>query len=135
MQNELIEQGNDEMVPVENVNREELLLRLYDGAINHVQDAVKMIDAGSVKAEDLYCLGKAYWIVEHFAESLDRDRAPELCDGLESIYDSMLTHMTEAYTEMSSEPLVPVIHALKELRSTWADAISIASGEKIAPEA
>ncbi|MBN2528288.1 MAG: flagellar protein FliS [Deltaproteobacteria bacterium] len=129
----LHEHQNVERTPVvqvpQEVDRNELLLALYASAIRNVKQAKSEIDAGEKKAEEILCLGKAYWIIEHFIESLDFKVAPELCADLQSMYHSMMEHMTEAYTTMNSTPLIRVIAALEELHITWREAIAIARGE------
>jgi flagellin-specific chaperone FliS len=130
----LHEHQNVEQTPVvqvpEEVDRKELLVALYASAIRNVQQAKDEIDAGEKKAEELLTLGKAYWIVEYFIDSLDFEVAPELCADLQSLYHSMMEKMTEAYQTMKSEPLIPVIAALKELHMTWQEAVAIVSGEQ-----
>ena len=120
----LHEHQNVEQTPVvqvpEEVDRKELLVALYASAIRNVQQAKDEIDAGEKKSEELLTLGKAYWIVV----------APELCADLQSLYHSMMEKMTEAYQTMNSEPLIPVIAALKELHMTWQEAVAIVSGDQ-----
>ncbi|MBN2715524.1 MAG: flagellar protein FliS [Deltaproteobacteria bacterium] len=124
-----VEQSPVVQVPQE-VNRNELLLALYASAIRNVRQAKEEIDEGQKTAEEILSLGKAYWIIEHFIASLDAKAAPQLCADLESMYHSMMAHMTEAYSTMNSEPLVPVIAALESLHETWKEAIAIATGEQ-----
>ena len=135
MQYEKTEVPREQMVPVEQMNKEEMLMVLYDAAIRHTKDAMAQIDSGQVPAEELFSLGKAFGIVEQFMISLDYERAPELCEGLYEIYQSMQFQMHKAYDDMVSEPLIPVVQALSELRQTWAEAMDIAAGNKVAPEA
>lgn len=128
------EQQNVEQTPVvqipHEVDRKELLLALYASAIRNVKQAKEEMDAGQKSAEEILCLGKAYWIVEHFIDSLDFEIAPELCADLQSLYHSMMEKMTDAYNTMNSEPLLSVISALEELHMTWQEAIAISSGEQ-----
>lgn len=135
----LHEHQNVEQTPVvqvpQDVDRKELLLALYASAIRNTRQAKDEIDAGEKTAEEILCLGKAYWIIEHFIDSLDFDLAPELCRDLQSMYHSMMEHMTEAYNTMKSAPLIPVIAALEELHVTWQEAIAIASGDTAVREA
>lgn len=121
------EQTNVVPIPQE-MDRKELLLALYSSAIRNVKQAISEIDEGAKTAEEILCLGKAYWIIEYFIDSLDFELAPELCADLESMYHSMMEKMTEAYNSMTSAPLEPVLFALEELRMTWQEAIAISSG-------
>jgi flagellar secretion chaperone FliS len=113
------------------LNREEMLVNLYAAAIRHTEDAMEQITSGQFKPEELFSLGKAYAIVEQLIKALDYKRAPDLCKDLNSLYESMLFQMHEAYNFMNAEPLVPVVHALKELRDTWIEAIEIARGNSV----
>ncbi|MBN2341406.1 MAG: flagellar protein FliS [Deltaproteobacteria bacterium] len=136
MQNELRNVEQTPVVPIpKEMNRNELLLALYASAIRNVKQAREEIDSGDKTAEQLFSLGKAYWIIEHFIDSLDFDLAPELCADLQSLYHSMMEKMTDAYNTMTSEPLVPVISALEELHMTWQEAIAISSGTQQIREA
>ena len=131
MQYELQNVEQTPVVPIpEEVDRKELLLALYASAIRNVKQAKEEIDTGDKKAEEVLCLGKAYWIIEHFIDSLDFELAPELCADLQALYHSMMERMTEAYNTMNSESLIPVISALEELHMTWQEAVAISSGQE-----
>jgi len=121
--------------PAVQLNREEMLVSLYDAAIRHTEDAMSQIASGQYKPEELFSLGKAYAIVEQLIKSLDFTRAPDLCKDLNALYESMLFQMHEAYNFMNGEPLIPVVHALNELRDTWVEAIEIARGNSIVRKA
>jgi flagellar secretion chaperone FliS len=129
------ETGAQAAQPVVELNREEMLVNLYVAAIRHTEDAMAHITSGQFKPEELFSLGKAYAIVEQLNDSLDFDRAPDLCKDLRSLYESMLFQMHEAYNYMSAEPLVPVVHALNELRDTWIEAIELARGNRVLTKA
>jgi flagellar secretion chaperone FliS len=117
--------------PAVQLNREELLVTMYAAAIRHTEDAMEQITSGQFKPEELFSLGKAYTIVEQLNNSLDFDRAPDLCKDIRSLYESMLFQMHEAYNFMNAEPLVPVVHALNELRDTWIEAIELARSNSV----
>lgn len=125
---------NAEQTPVvpipQELDRKELLLALYASAIRNVKQAKDEIDSGEKTSEEILSLGKAYWIIEHFIDSLDFELAPELCADLEALYHSMMERMTEAYNTMNSESLKPVISALEELHVTWQEAISLSDGDQ-----
>jgi len=135
----LHEHENVEQTPViqvpEEVDRRDLLIALYASAIRNVRQAMVEIDSGEKQAEEILCLGKAYWIIEYFIDSLDFEVAPELCADLQSLYHSMMEKMTEAYSTMNSEPLISVVSALEELHVTWKEAIAIATGKQTVAEA
>ena len=100
-----------------------VLLLLYDGAIRFVKLAKDQIEAGNVSAKEV-SLSKAYAIISEFINSLDRDRAPDLCENLTQIYEFMLSKLTEANANMDSEPLDLVLGYLTDMRKTWSEAIA-----------
>ena len=100
-----------------------VLLLLYDGAIRFVGLAKDQIEAGNVAAKEV-SLAKAYAIINEFINSLDRDRAPDLCENLTQIYEFMLAKLTEANANMDPEPLRIVLGYLTDMRKTWAEAIA-----------
>ena len=99
-----------------------VLLLLYDGAIRFVRLAREQIEAGNTSAKEV-SLSKAYAIISEFINSLDREQAPELCENLTRIYEFMLTKLTEANTNMDTEPLDLVLRYLTDMRTTWSEAI------------
>jgi flagellar protein FliS len=103
--------------------QENVLLLLYDGAIRFVTLARDQIEEGNNSAKEI-SLAKAYAIISEFINSLDRNRAPELCENLAQIYEFMLAKLTEANATMNSEPLDIVIGYLTDMRKTWAEAIA-----------
>jgi len=100
-----------------------VLLLLYDGAIRFVSLAKDQIDAGNSSSKEV-SLAKAYAIISEFINSLDRDRAPDLCENLAQIYEFMLAKLTEANANMDSAPLDIVLGYLEDMRKTWAEAIA-----------
>lgn len=99
-----------------------VLLLLYDGAIRFVKLAREQIEAGNTSAKEV-SLSKVYAIISEFINSLDREQAPELCENLTQIYEFMLTKLTEANTNMDTEPLDIVLRYLTDMRHTWSEAI------------
>ncbi len=99
-----------------------VLITLYDAAIRFVGLAREQILAGNVQAKEL-TLGRAYAIITEFLNSLDHEKAPELCANLEQIYDFMLTQLEEANMKMDAGPLESVNEHLVSLRDAWAQVV------------
>ncbi len=112
-----------EEAPNGTVSQGNILVMLYDGAIRFVDLAKKQIDEGNALAKEI-SLAKAYAIIAEFINSLDHEKAPELCSNLQQIYEFMLVKITEANTEMNSEPLDLVRGYLTDMRRTWSEAVS-----------
>ncbi len=104
------------------VNPGEILLTLYDGAIHHVGQALEQIEAGDAVSKDI-SLNKAGAIISQFINSLDYDKAPELCTNLEQLYGFMIDQMVDANNNMNAKPLVPVLDHLSQLRDAWSQVV------------
>ncbi|MCP4606274.1 MAG: flagellar export chaperone FliS [Proteobacteria bacterium] len=122
MQQAIYQQQTHENIPVESPSPGTVLLRLYDAAIRFVGLAREQIKAGNVQAKEL-TLGKAYAIITEFMNSLDHEKAPELCNNLAQIYEFMLAQLEEANGNMDPKPLTPVMKQLADLRDAWAQVV------------
>jgi flagellar protein FliS len=71
------------------------------------------------KAENL---SKANAIINALLESLDAKDDSEVINNLASLYDYMLSRITDASIEKSVEPIDEVMLLLREIKSAW-DAI------------
>ncbi|MCU0662995.1 MAG: flagellar export chaperone FliS [Myxococcota bacterium] len=115
-------------VHVETSNPGQILIALYDAAIRNIQHGIERIDKRDYPGKGV-ALNKAYAIIAEFINALDFSVAPELCANLEGIYTFMLDQISEANTNMNSEPLQPVLRHLQSLRATWAEAVARTANE------
>ena len=115
---------------VETANPGRILLTLYDAAIRFVRLAMQQMREGNVSAKGI-TLSRAYAIIAEFIHALDHEKAPELCQNLEAIYNFMLEQLSEANAKVDPAPLEPVLNYLTDLRETWAQAVAEASKEKL----
>jgi flagellar protein FliS len=118
--------GSAQGVPTAPVGQGDVLLMLYDGAIRFVGLAKDQINSGNAGAKEI-SLAKAYAIISEFIQSLDHERAPELCSNLEQIYEFMLAKLAEANGNMDAAPLDIVLCHLTEMRETWSEAVARAT--------
>ena len=117
---------NVQNVPNAPAGQGDVLLMLYDGAIRFVGLAKDQIRSGNANAKEI-SLAKAYAIISEFINSLDHERAPDLCSNLEQIYEFMLCKLAEANGNMDAAPLDIVLGHLTEMRETWSEAVSRAT--------
>ena len=103
---------------------------LYDGAIKFGNQAKAAIIEGDVqKAHNLITRVQA--IIEEFQASLDRKY--EVSEGLELMYDYIARRLMDANIKKDPEILEEALGFIREMRSTWKEAMQIAKGAQQAP--
>jgi flagellar protein FliS len=128
MYNATYQQQRYRRTEVETANPGRILLTLYDAAIRFVRLATQQMKEGNIAAKGI-TLGRAYAIIAEFIHALDHEKAPELCQNLEAIYNFMLERLSEANAKVDPTPLEPVLTYLTELRETWSQAVARAAQE------
>jgi len=97
-----------------------VLVQLYDGAIRFMREACKHMDESDIANKGVK-LSKAHRIVTELQATLDKDKAPELCDQLDSLYDFVLHQITEANIKNDPTMIDPAINVLATLRGAWGE--------------
>ncbi|WP_457572970.1 flagellar export chaperone FliS [Desulfolithobacter sp.] len=111
---------------------EQLLLMLYDGAIRFSTLAIKAIEDNDIPKRAYY-INKASAIISELDATLDHDQDARLAENLDALYHYMLKEFMNANKDNDPEPLQNIIKMLKELRETWAEAITLAKNEQTEP--
>jgi flagellar protein FliS len=102
---------------------EELTLMLYNGLIKFIMIAQKAIEEKDVqKAHD--SIIRAQDILNEFKATLDMRY--EISHNLALLYDYFLDRLMEANIKKDAGILDEVLHFVRELRDTWAQAMKIA---------
>ena len=113
---------------IETASREQILIMLYDGAIqflNKAKVALKNNDHETAHNN----LISAQNIIQEFINSLDREIAPQLTQNLESLYEYFIRRLVHANIKKQIEPIDEVLSYLKSLKTTWEKAIILAQKE------
>ena len=95
-----------------------ILVQLYDGAIRFLREAAAHMDESDIANKGVK-LSKAHRIVTELQATLDKEKAPELCDQLDSLYDFVLHQITEANVKNESSMVEPAVNVLITLRDAW----------------
>ena len=95
-----------------------ILVQLYDGAIRFLREAAAHMDESDIANKGVK-LSKAHRIVTELQATLDKEKAPELCDQLDSLYDFVLHQITEANVKNESSMVEPAVNVLITLRYAW----------------
>ena len=104
-------------------NQGELLLMLYDGAINFLVRAQEEIEKKNY-AEKGMLISKAMDIIAELDGSLNMDKGGELSKNLHQLYMFCNSHLLKASIKMNAKFVEDVINILEGLRSAYAQVIN-----------
>ncbi len=113
---------------IETASREQILIILYDGAIQFLNKAKIAMANNEIEATHNNLMG-AQNIIQEFINSLDREVAPQLAENLTSLYEYFIRRLIHANIKKQVEPIDEVLKYLKSLKATWEKAILLAQQE------
>lgn len=113
---------------IHNSRRGDLLIALYDGAIQYATTAQKAIVEKDFEKKGMAISSTLAIVQELSANLVDKD-APDLCEQLRAMYQYMTDKLQYANIKMSPEPIDEVIKHLSDLRTTWSEAIKQARSQ------
>lgn len=114
---------------VETASNEKILIMLYDGAIQFLNKAKIALNEKNYEQSHNNLMG-AQRILEEFINTIDKEPNPELANNLINLYEYFITRLVQANIKHEIGPVDEVLKFLKDLKSTWEQAISIAQKEK-----
>lgn len=114
---------------IETASREQILIMLYDGAIQFLNKAKFAMENKDHEAIHNNLMG-AQNIIQEFINSMDREVAPQLAENLISLYEYFLRRLVQANMKKQLEPIDEVLKYLKSLKATWEQAIILAQKEE-----
>ena len=104
---------------VSTTDQGQLLLLLYDGALNYLQQARDKMLARDYAAKGIL-ISKVIDIVNELSASLNMDKGGSLAVNLNNLYLLCTARLLQANLKMSVESLDSVVHILSGLRSAYA---------------
>ncbi len=113
---------------IETASREQILIMLYDGAIQFLNKARVAIENRDHEASHNNLIG-AQNIIQEFINSMDREVAPQLAENLISLYEYFIRRLVQANMKKQIEPIDEVLKYLKSLKATWEQAIILSQKE------
>lgn len=114
---------------IETASREQILIMLYDGAIQFLNKAKIAMQNNEFEAIHNNLMG-AQNIIQEFINSMDREIAPQLAENLISLYEYFIRRLIQANMKRQIEPIDEVLKYLKSLKATWEQAIILAQKEE-----
>ena len=113
---------------IETASREQILIMLYDGAIQFLNKAKVAMRNKNIEEQNNNLIA-AQNIIQEFINSLDHEVAPQLAQNLQSLYEYFLRRLVFANIKRQVEPIDEVLQYLKSLKMTWEKAIKLAAQE------
>ncbi|MBI2712772.1 MAG: flagellar export chaperone FliS [Bdellovibrio sp.] len=109
---------------IKSASRGQLLIMLYEGAINHLKKAAAAIDQKKY-AQKGTSIGKAHDIINELSNTLDFEAGGDIARNLERLYNFMTEQLVKANLENSKEHLLTVQKLLETLLSAWKEAVAM----------
>lgn len=107
---------------VKTANRGQLLIMLYEAAIQNVKKATTCIDKKDVTGKGQF-IGKTHDIINELVNSLDAKVGGDIARDLERLYNFMIEQLVKANVENNKEPLIAVQKLLETLLDGWRGAV------------
>ena len=107
---------------IKTANRGQIVLMLYEGAIQNVKKATVAIDKKDVATKGV-AIGKAHDIINELLNTLDKEVGGKVAEDLERLYNFVIEQLIKANLENSKEPLIAVQKLLETLLDGWRVAV------------
>lgn len=108
---------------IKTAGRGQLLIMLYEAAIQNVKKATMAIEKKDLQNKGVY-IGKAHDIVNELLNTLDFEIGGDLARELERLYNFIIQELLVANLENSKEKLQAVQKILTTLLDGWREAVS-----------
>jgi flagellar protein FliS len=96
----------------------DLVIMLYDGAIEYLQKAIFYIDSKNIERK-IYYISKAMAIIEELLSSLNIEAGGDVAMNLRDLYVYMLKELVLANAKNDIDKIRHIESLLSEIRSAW----------------
>lgn len=96
----------------------QIVLMLYDGALNHLKMAKRRIEIGDILSKGQH-LGKATLIITELSNVLDMEKGGEISGNLRNLYNYVLQRLLFANSNNSIEAIEDAERIISTLRDGW----------------
>lgn len=107
---------------IKTANRGQILIMLYEAAVQNVKKASAAIDRNDVPAKGA-AIGKAHDIVNELMNTLDFEVGGNIARDLERLYNFITEQLVAANMESSKEKLAAILKILETLLDAWRVAV------------
>lgn len=101
----------------------QLVVLLYDGAIQSIEMAGRQIQAKNVREKARH-LGRAIAIIGELNSVLDYEQGGDIARSLRRLYDYMLAELVEANARNNERKLEGPLRCLTTLREAWREVVA-----------
>lgn len=113
---------NYKQMQISTASPAQILIMLYEGAIQNVKKAIFAIEQKNLADKGKY-IGKAHDIINELTLSLNHEVGGTIAKDLERLYNFMVSQLLTANVENNSEPLLAVQKNLETLLDGWKGAV------------
>ena len=99
----------------------EILIQLYEGAVQFLEQSVVACEAGQVEVFEEF-LGRGRRIIEEFQRTLDFSQGGDVSTQLNALYEFMLENLAQAGATGVVQSVRWVVGSLKTLLAGWRNA-------------
>jgi flagellar secretion chaperone FliS len=103
---------------IETASPLQLVVLLYDGAIENLAAAKTAISSGDVAAKS-HSVDRALAILGELQATLDKEKGAEIAERLDALYTYFCEQVVEASVRLDTAPLDHVIELLGTIRGAW----------------
>ena len=114
---------------IQTASPEKILIMLYDVAIQFLNKALKYMQENNIQETHNNIIA-AQRIITEFMNTLDVEAGGDVCKNLYSLYEYLHYRLVQANINKNPDMIEEVLRHLKDLKSTWEEAIRIANKEK-----
>ena len=108
---------------VKTANRGQILIMLYEAAIQNVKKATIAIEGKNFSKKGA-AIGKAHDIINELLNTLDFEAGGNIARDLERLYNFIIEQLVQANVENSIEKLQSIQRILETLLGAWKEAVS-----------
>lgn len=120
--------NNYKKMQVSTASPGQILIMLYEAAIQNVKKSITAIEAKNIAEKGKY-IGKTHDILNELNCSLNHEIGGDVSKELERLYNFMITQLIKANLENDSNPLHSVQKNLETLLEGWRGAVAQAQKE------
>lgn len=121
--------GNYKKVQAETTDSIKLVVMLYEGAINFLEQAKKKMAENKV-ADKGILISKVVAIISELQSALNMKKGGDVSQSLDRLYTYMISRLGEANLNNDSSILAEVITHLRNLRGAWNRVAAASQKEK-----
>jgi flagellar protein FliS len=100
----------------------QIVLMLYDGALNHLKIAQQKIESGDIMTKATH-LTKATMIITELSNVLDMEKGGEISNNLRRLYDYVLNQLLQANMNNDVQSIKNAVRVVGILRDAWKEMI------------